>query len=323
MSSVYFRIVGRGPAALLRAPLLEHWLARAGAAAPVADWRAEAFRVIAPDAAMPAVATAALRAAALDAVDAVDAVDAPGAWVFIATPVNCVAGMSSVSLPPEGILTLEPAEADVLAEDFNRVFSGAGIRLRRGREALLLCLFDAPLHATSTDPDEVLGRDIWEFLPRGADSPRLRGLMSEIEMWLFDHRVNEQRRERAATAISGLWLWGGGVAHAPLPAVRGWTGGSDPLFSALTGRSPDPAPDAAAAGVPAVAGPGVVVIADWPGTAAWRSAEQRWLIPAIAGLRSGRLKRLDLSAGDRCYSVSARGKWRFWRRPHPWWESLR
>ena len=309
MSIVYFRLAGRGPAPPLRAPLLEHWLARAGAAAHVADWRAQAFRVIAPDAAMPAIATAALRAAAIDA---------PGAWVFIATPVNCVAGMSSVSLPADGILNLGPAEADALADDFNQVFSGAGVRLRRGREGLLLCLFDTPLRASTTDPEEVLGRDIWEFLPRGADSPRVRGLMSEIEMWLFEHRVNELRRARAVPAISGLWLWGGGDAHAPLPAVRGWTSGSDPLFTAFTERSPDPA----AAGDPATA-PGVAVITDWPGTAAWRGAEQRWLIPAIAGLRSGRLERLDLSAGDRCFSVSARGKWRFWRRPRPWWESLR
>lgn len=315
MSIVYFRLAGRGPAAPLRAPLLEHWLARAGAAAHVADWRAQAFRAIAPDAVMPAIATAALHAAAIDA---------PGAWVFIATPVNCVAGMSSVSLPADGILNLEPAEADALADDFNQLFSGAGMRLRRGREGLLLCLFDTPLRASTTDPEEVLGRDIWEFLPRGADSPRVRGLMSEIEMWLFEHRVNELRRARAVPAISGLWLWGGGDAHAPLPAVRGWTAGGDPLFTAFTERSLDPAAagDPALAGDPATA-PGVAVITDWPGTAAWRGAEQRWLIPAIAGLRSGRLERLDLSAGDRCFSVSARGKWRFWRRPRPWWESLR
>jgi hypothetical protein len=319
VSTVYFRIAGRGPAAPLRAPLLEQWLARAGAAAHVADWRAQALRVIAPDAVMPAIATAALHAAALDA---------PGAWVFIATPVHCVAGLSSVSLPAEGILSLEPAEADVLADDFNQVFSGAGVRLRRGREGPLLCLFDTPLRASTTDPDEVRGRDIWEFLPRGADSPRLRGLMSEIEMWLFEHRVNELRGAHAVPAISGLWLWGGGDAHAPLPAVRGWTAGSDPLFSAFTERVPDPAAagDSTAgdstAGDPAAAGSGVAVIAEWPGTEAWRVAEQRWLIPAIAGLRSGRLKRLDLSAGDRCFSVSARSKWRFWRRPRPWWESL-
>ena len=60
MSSQYFRFVVRD-SARLRVPLLEQLLARADDWSPVSDWRAEAFRVIAPQAAcMPAVAAAAL-----------------------------------------------------------------------------------------------------------------------------------------------------------------------------------------------------------------------------------------------------------------------
>ena len=138
-------------------------------------------------------------------------------------------------MPVDGILDLEPAEADLLVADFNRVFDGAGVRLVRGGTAPLLCLFDAPLCVTTIDPEEVLGQDIGEFLPRGADSARLRRLMSEIEMWLFRHTVNERRRARAVPAISGLWLWGGGASDSALPAVQGWAVGGDPLFAAFAG----------------------------------------------------------------------------------------
>jgi hypothetical protein len=124
--------------------------------------------------------------------------------------------------------------------------------------------------------------------------------------------VNESRRRREALTISGLWLWGGGSAEQQLPAVDGWTAGSDPLFAAFVARSE----------YPASAGSGVVVIAAWPGSEAWREAEERWLAPAVGQLRSGRVKRLDLSAGDRCFSVSTRGSRRFWRRPRPWWDSF-
>ncbi len=56
MSSQYFRFVARD-IAHVRAPLLEQLIARADAWAPVADWRADAFRAIAPQAGgMPAVA---------------------------------------------------------------------------------------------------------------------------------------------------------------------------------------------------------------------------------------------------------------------------
>ncbi len=287
----------------MRAPLLERLLARADAEACEADWRARAFQVIAPQAQIPAVATAASLGRAPEPI---------GAWALVASAVHLVAGMRSVSMPADGILDLEPAEADLLVADFNRVFEGAGARLARGRTAALLCLFDAPLCATTTDPEELLGQDIGEFLPRGADSACLRRLMSEIEMWLFAHIVNERRRARAAPVISGLWLWGGGASDCSLPIAYGWAVGGDPLFAAFAGP----------ANFTGAAGGGVVVITDWPGSVGWRDAEQNWLAPAAGELRSGRLKRLDLSAGRSCFSVSARGMRRFWRRPRPWWESF-
>jgi hypothetical protein len=287
-----------------RAPLLERLLARADAPVPIADWRAEAFRLIAPEAQlMPAVAPAALRACASPV---------PGTWVAVATPVHYVAGMSSVSLHERGILRLEDAEADALAADFNRTFVGTGVSMGRGANGLLLCVFDGPLHVETSDPEMVLGRDVWSSMPRGPDAARLRRLMSEVEMWLFEHAVNEHRRVRSAPAINGLWLWGEGATQEPSPTIRGWTAGEDPLFAAFA-----PQLDYASA-----AQPGVVVISDPPGTPEWREAERRWLAPALEDLKEGRARRIELSAGDRRYSVRAIGLRRFWRRPRPWWESL-
>lgn len=302
MSIVFFRFAARGPAPPNRAPLLEGLLARADAQQELTDWRSHAFRLIAPEAvAMPPIASAALRAVAGGG---------EGSWVFIATPVHLVAGMHSVSMPADGILDLEQEEAEALVGDFNQVFRGAGVRLARGRSSLLLLISDVPLGIATSAPEEVLGQDLLALMPRGVDARRVRRLMSEIEMWLHEHAVNEHRRARAALPITGLWLWGGGATQLPLPAVRGWTAGSDPLFAAFQVHSQ----------YPAAAGSGVVVIDDSPGTAGWARAEEEWLEPALAALRAGRVQQLELSAGGRCFSVSARGRWRFWRRIRPWWE---
>jgi len=303
LSTVYIRFAARPPLTLVRAPLLERLLARAEAEACESDWRARAFRVIAPQAPMPAIATAALGGHVQGRI---------GGWALLASPVHLVAGMSSVSMPVDGIIDLQPAEADLLVADFHRVFDGGGVRLVRGGTAPLVCLFDAPLCVTTIDPEEVLGQDIGEFMPRGADSARLRGLMSEIEMWLFRHIVNERRSARSVRTISGLWLWGGGASDSSLPAVQGWAVGGDPLFAAFSGP----------AHFTGSCGSGVAVITDWPGSAGWLDAEQNWLAPAAGELWSGRLQRLDLSAGRRCFCVSTRGMLRFWRRPRPWWESF-
>jgi hypothetical protein len=283
--------------------MLEGLIARASTSAGVADWRAEAFRVIAPDeTTMPPIAAAALRAAPPDG---------SGAWVCIATPVHFSAGLSSVTLPHDGILELSPEEADTLAADFNRTFVGAGMRLSVNRSSVLLCVFDQMLEATTHDPEAMAGSDVFGFQPSGVDAPRLRRLMSEMEMWLFDHQVNRARAANARQPITGLWLWGGG-AIGSFPAVRGWTAGPDPFFAAFGDETR----------FPREADSGVVVCTDHPGSSTWPAVERRWIAPALAAMKSGRMKRLDLSAANRRFSVGRGPNWRFWRRPRPWWESF-
>lgn len=279
-------------------------MARAATFARVADWRAEAFRVLAPDtSSMPPIASTALHAAFGAA---------SGAWVCLATPVHFSAGMSSVTMPEDGILALHPEEADALAADFNRTFAGAGIRLLAARSAVLMCVFDRKLQVTTHDPEAVAGRDVFDFQPLGIDAPQLRRATSEMEMWLFDHEINRARAAQARPAITGLWLWGGGPVSSAAPAVDGWTAGKDPFFAAF----------GEATRFPPEAGPGVVVCTDYPGSPAWPEVEQRWFAPAVAALQSGRLKRLDISSGERRYSVGKGPNLRFWRRPRPWWESF-
>lgn len=292
MSTHYFRFTRCGAVDRQRLELLERLLARADAPTAVTDWRADGFRLVAPRATpMPGVGAVALYAE-FGTVDA--------GSVFLATPVHYVADMSSVRLPGDGILFLSQAEAEQLAVDFNRVWHDAGIRLLAGRRALY-CVVDRVLDATTRDPEDVLDQRIDDHLPSGADAPHLRQLMSEMEMWLFEHAVNRMRTSNAAAAVNGLWLWGGGAALTSLPQVDGWTAGDDPFFSAFPAR-PGSSADAAS---------GVVVTADLQPSRLERS---------LADLRSGRIERLDLSAGGRCFSVGARWKWRGWRRSRPWWE---
>jgi hypothetical protein len=312
VSTHYFRFTSRGTIGRQPSHLLERLLARADSSSEVTDWRAEAFRVIAPQVTpMPGVGAAALYAGR-------GSVEAGS--VFVATPLHYVAEMSNVRLPSDGILTLRQSDAEALAVDFNRVWNGAGIRLFAGRRADLFCVVDQPLAAATCDPEVVLDRHIESYLPTGAAAPRLRQLMSEIEMWLFEHAVNRARIADAMLAVNGLWLWGGGPALSALPAVDGWTAGHDVFFSAFAAAPEMPGGDDPGAPLRSGANSGVVVIAAQPGSAEWPDVESRWLNPSLAELRSGRIARLNLSAGNRCFSISARWSRRFWRRHRPWWE---
>ncbi|HXA37105.1 MAG TPA: hypothetical protein VNW26_12270 [Steroidobacteraceae bacterium] len=310
----YFRFTQCRAASRKRSKLLEGLLARADAVTTVTDWRADAFAVIAePAAAMPGVAAAALYS---------ERGPVDGASVFIATPVHYAAEMSNVRLAADGILSLRGSDAETLAVDFNRTWNDAGIRMLAGRCAELFCVFDQPLDATTREPEDVLDRHIEGYLPAGAGAPRLRRLMSEIEMWLFEHDVNRTRIAAGATAVNGLWLWGGGAALTSLPLVRGWTAGDDPLFKAFAGLTESSRGAGAQIDAHNSTGSAVIVVAAEPGTAAWCDTESRRLERSVADLRSGRIARLELSALDRCFSVTKRWLWRRWRARRPWWESF-
>ena len=314
MSSQYFRFAVRDTSRL-RVPLLEQLLARADGWVTVTDWRADAFRVIAPQAAcMPAVAAAALcadRAAVNSAsADTASADTGNAAWVCAATPVHYVAEMTSVRLGWDGMLALSPAGAETLASDFNRVWKGSGIRLTASRSAQLFCIFDLALDVMTRDPEDVLGRHIEEFLPTGPDSGRLRQLISETEMWLFEHEANRARTALKLPVINGLWFWGGGAPIASLPTVEGWTAGDDLFFNAFSAARDGKFSS------------GVISTGCGPGSAKWQEVESRWLQAAADKLRAREIQQLRISAADRCYTVTAGGLRRFWRRRKPWWESF-
>jgi hypothetical protein len=299
VSSQYFRFALRGSSNPNRSALLERLLSRAHERKPAIDWRVDAFRVIAPEAvSVPSVAAAALYAEA-------GAVDGP--WVCVAAPVHYEAEMANVRLPQDGILSVSRPDAEALALDFNRVWKDSGVRLIAGSAVALYCVFDQGMNVITRDPQDVLDRHIEPFLPGGADAPRLRQLMSELEMWLFEHAVNRARAAQGEPPINGLWMWGGGAPVSSLPPVHGFSAGEDVFFNAFKGTKSDA---------------GVIVVSEVPGSSTWQRAESRWLKPAVAQLRAGRISRLDLSAGDCCFSVTAMGILRFWRRPKPWWESF-
>jgi hypothetical protein len=312
VSTQYFRFSARAIAAPRRAALLELLLARADGFRAVEDWRADAFQVLAPQSPrIPAIAAAALfsdcAAAATDR-----PVGAP-AWVCLASPVRYLADMTSVRLAQDGILPLTPASALTLAADFNRVWQDSGCRMIAGASAHLYCAFDRIHDVATRDPEDMLEQYIEEYLPAGADAPSLRRLMSEIEMWLFEHEVNRDRETSGLPRISGLWLWGGGAPLAALPAIEGWIAGADVFFSAFRAASASGANENRS---------GVIITPAEPGSPAWLECEQSLLKPASTRLRSGSLSRLEISAGRRCFTLTARAMRRFWRRSKPWWESF-
>ena len=330
-----FSAIGNAPprdAALPRLPALETLLGRAVRAPLPQGWR-DHLRTRFAAAAQLQSAPAAVVATDLDVTPV-----GIGTHYWLATPVHCFAGLDSVQLHPAGLLELPLQTQSALAAEFSIVFADTPWRLHAtGKRELLLS--GATLAASAADPAMSIGADLRDGLPRGPDAATLRRLGVEIEMWLHEHRINQQRQAHGELPVSGLWLWGSTTQAAPDPGARRHVAppsarlfGEDAYMESLwrlRGSPVAPLPD----GFERIAGPaegasvvlyptlGPTLRAEGP-LQAFEQLEQRWLAPALQALRARRLSSLSLLAGSFAYRLTRWYLARFWRPPSPWWEAL-
>jgi hypothetical protein len=318
-------------AALPRMPQLEQWLA-AGDSEPVEGWRPWLQRaLLAGD--QRVLPLASIAAAVLP--------DLPVALpLWLATPVHLVVGLDTVRVHPAGVLRLTWDEQRALEHDFASVFAGSGWSLHAtGRRELLLAGGAPQPNGTvrSHDPQLWLGVDPRAGLPAGPGAAPLRRLGAEIEMWLHEHQVNQQRLARGQLSASGFWIWGGGggARFAPaVPSSAGHVAWGDDLYldglARIGGYRVEPLPEHWPPQASSAAAPGAdrLVVCELGPAPDLRSLElldQNWIAPALELWRRGGVQRATLLAGGRAVTLAhapLRSLWRRLRRIRPWWESF-
>jgi hypothetical protein len=327
-----FSVTGNAPARdapLPRLPALEMLIARAQRAPLPQGWR-DHLRTRFAAAPQLQLAPAAVVANGLGVPGDI------GTQYWLATPVHCFAGLDSVQLHPAGLLDLPLQTQSELAAEFSVVFADTPWRLHpTGKRELLLS--GGALAASAADPAVSMGADLRDGLPRGADAATLRRLGVEIEMWLYEHRINRERQARGELPVSGLWLWGATSPDTPAASperraprlpLSGRLFGEDAYAQALwrsRGSPVAPLPDGFERLAASTDGLDVVLY-PMPGAQnplqAFEQLEQRWLAPALQALRARRLSALSLLAGSLAYRLTRWRLARFWRAPSPWWEAL-
>jgi hypothetical protein len=277
-------------AALPRLTSFERWMARTTPEPLPLGWRRALAAGFVPEATSEGGAAAGAAGVRSD----------PGCGYWLATPVHFLAGLDTLRLHPAGLL-----------------------RVTERRELLLE---GPPAEGISClDPARFLGRPVREGVPQGVGAPALRRLMSEIEMWLHEHPLNELRIAVGKLPISGLWLWGGGSAIAAAPRALPPLFGTDLAIESLwrlagAPRQPLPARFSALTDP----GAGAVVIAEVPsgiGAEVLQQIERDWIAPLLTYALSGATAATLLCA-DKRFTLNRRARWRFWRRARPWWEPM-
>ena len=76
------------------------------------------------------------------------------------------------------------------------------------------------LKVKTTPPHDISGKEIAEFLPRGAGQEEVLGLMEKAKGFLSDFPVNRRRQREGKKPANAIWLWGQGKAPALLPMTE-------------------------------------------------------------------------------------------------------
>jgi hypothetical protein len=301
-----------------RHPALEVLLARGRRQSPesrtLEQWLQDAFEQ--PEA---PIAAGALGAAARGA-------DPGEAWWARADPVHLRLMRDRAIVMPGEAMEISQQEADELAAALNRHFGDAArfdtldprrwaVRLHDGKRFL------------KSPALEAAGREV-------AASGGSEAMLTEIQMLLHAHPVNEAREARGEPAVNSLWLWGGGRAprdaHAPWRSLAA----DDPSalgLAQLAGLRRLGLPASAGAWLEQLPGEGRhLVILDAlrvPAALEQRpeyeasldALERQWFAPLLAALRAERIGMVTLRVPDAAPGASfetVRGDLRrFWRRP--------
>ncbi|WP_448100863.1 phosphoglycerate mutase [Luteibacter jiangsuensis] len=111
-----------------------------------------------------------------------------------------------------GNLGLSAADAQSLAAALSETFEAEGMELRVGDAQHWQLRVPAYVEVPSfPEPEDALGADLFEQLPKGAEGRRWRALINEAQVVLHNHPVNRSRAAQGMPPVNSVWLWGPGA----------------------------------------------------------------------------------------------------------------
>ena len=298
---------------------LERWLARADVerdpAANAAAWLAQAFAIGDPP------------VAALDRLG--EGAPTDGAWMR-ADPVHLRIDRDSLRLHDASLLDVGRDEAAALVAALQAHFGADGLEFHAAapdRWYVRLAAGEAP---RTTPLADALGRNVFGLLPHDG---RWRAAMTEAQMILSNHAVNERREAQGRIAINSIWFWGAGPLPEPSRKPYAAVHSGDPFARGLakwSGAEARPVPASISEVDLVRVGDGVLVAIDdlsrplrrgdaeaWATAAA--SLDERWFASLSRAIdRFDRVRLVLPAAGATCVATLTRAaRWRWYRSAKP------
>jgi len=132
-----------------------------------------------------------------------------GIWMR-ADPVHLAADRDGVVLMDQSTFTLDQHDALVLAADIRGILAEHDLELEVPTVNRWYVKLKVLPDVKTTAIHEVVGKDIHQHMPAGADKSYWVQLINEIQMCMHASDVNEKRQQRGEFPVNSIWFWGSG-----------------------------------------------------------------------------------------------------------------
>ncbi len=252
-----------------------------------------------------------------------DGMTVGGDYWLCADPVSLQVQSAQMLLLPDVAPGSEDAAA--LCISLNEHFAGAGMLFFAPHPRRWYVQVETEPQMTNTPLRQVAWRDAKSHPPQGVDALHWQRIITEVQMLLHAHPLNQARAIRGELIVNSLWLWGGGRAVALAPVFDA-VGGDDDLAGAFGRAAGMSQIESLSAMLDGQSENGLWIF-NAAGEAlqrgdlyAWREAlqqfEQEYAQPLLQALKAGRLHRLTLDVlreNDMRRFVLSRGDaWKLW-----------
>lgn len=240
--------------------------------------------------------------------------DIEGGFWMHAAPMHFAAGLDRLTVHAlRGENRVLLAELAELAPAIASHLRSAGFELLMTATDEWLVRSERALEVQLATPEAVLDCPLEQVMPRGPDAAGLRRLMTELQMVLHEHPVNQRRAQRGVLEVNALWLHGAGMLDgASQPRVLPQGFGADLYLRGvyrLNDAQPVAAPADAKELMSRLQGRAVGVTE----TDDLDALEALWATPLAHALASARLAHLELVLDSWRITAERSSLLRFWR----------
>jgi len=242
-----------------------------------------------------------------------DVGDAANALWLRADPVNVQPDQYSARMMAYGpSLSVDNEDAKALLPELQVLFSEKGWLLDAPVPSRwYLRLPDALPLPEFTDPAQVLGADLFAYLPQGERGRIWRALLSDSQVLLHQHRHHCRRLAQGKAAINSLWFWGAGrlpqTVSSPYQHIRS----PDTLLRALAQQAGIRLDQNSSSTISST-----YTLVDLRHLSHLQTLVDQALSPLLNALNHGEMSTLHLDFADGAQYRLYRGqRWKFWAKP--------